>query len=95
MIHEYGNELRYRNQRVLCITYTNVATNEIKSRLGNTDIIMDSTNHERIWELIKNHQNELIKIHIENLAIKVQEIQNDINTKKEFEEIRKLSNKEK
>ena len=95
VIHEYGNELRYRNQRVLCITYTNVATNEIKSRLGNTDIILVSTIHERIWELIKNHQNELIKIHIENLAIKVQEIQNDINTKKEFEEFRKLSNKEK
>lgn len=95
VIHEYGNELRYRNQRVLCITYTNVATNEIKSRLGNTDIILVSTIHERIWELIKNYQNELIKIHIENLAIKIQGIQNDINTKKEFEEFRKLNNKEK
>jgi DNA helicase-2/ATP-dependent DNA helicase PcrA len=65
VIRKYGNELKYRNQKVICITYTNVATNEIKSRLGNTNTVLVSTIHERIWELIKNHQNELIKIHIE------------------------------
>lgn len=95
VIRKYGNELKYRNQKVICITYTNVATNEIKSRLGNTNTVLVSTIHERIWELIKNHQNELIKIHIENLAIKIKKIQDDISTKKEFEEFRKLSNKEK
>ena len=47
------------------------------------------------YRIDKNYQNELIKIHIENLAIKIQGIQNDINTKKEFEEFRKLNNKEK
>lgn len=95
VIHKYGNELKYRNQKVICITYTNIATNEIKSRLGNTNIVLVSTIHERIWELIKSHQTELVKIHIENLAIKIKEIQEGISTKKEFEEFRKLSDKEK
>lgn len=95
VINKYGNELKYRNQKVICITYTNVATNEIKSRLGNTNTVLVSTIHERVWELIKNYQSELVKIHIEKLAIKIKEIQEDISTKKEYEEFRKLSDKEK
>ena len=35
IIHKNGNRLKTHNQNIICITYTNVATNEIKERLGN------------------------------------------------------------
>ena len=32
-------ELKYNNQKVICITYTNVAVDEIKQRLGKTIMV--------------------------------------------------------
>lgn len=40
-------------QKVACITYTNVAVNEIKNRLGNSDKVHVSTIHEMLWDIIK------------------------------------------
>ncbi|MFH4657281.1 UvrD-helicase domain-containing protein [Vibrio diabolicus] len=54
-------------QKVVCITYTNVAVNEIKSRLGNTEVVHVSTIHERLWELIKRAQPQLLKCHKEKI----------------------------
>ena len=34
VVSKYGNSLKNNNQHVICITYTNVAANEIKERLG-------------------------------------------------------------
>ncbi|MGF1817749.1 UvrD-helicase domain-containing protein [Vibrio splendidus] len=50
-------------QKVACITYTNVAVNEIKSRLGNSDTVQVSTIHERLWEIIKRAQPQLLICH--------------------------------
>lgn len=63
IIDKYGNTLKYHNQQILCITYTNVATNEIKDRIGNSSLVKVSTIHERVWELIKTYQQELVQIH--------------------------------
>ncbi|HDT0722542.1 TPA: AAA family ATPase, partial [Proteus mirabilis] len=51
------------SQKVICITYTNVAVNEIKDRLGNSDTIHISTIHERLWEIIKRAQPQLLICH--------------------------------
>lgn len=63
IIDKYGKTLKYHNQQILCITYTNVATNEIKERIGNSSLVKVSTIHERVWELIKTYQQELVQIH--------------------------------
>ena len=54
-------------QKVACITYTNVAVNEIKSRLGNSNAVEVSTIHERIWEVIKRAQPQLLICHKEKI----------------------------
>jgi DNA helicase-2/ATP-dependent DNA helicase PcrA len=54
-------------QKVACITYTNVAVNEIKSRLGNSETVHVSTIHERLWEVIKRAQPQLLICHKEKI----------------------------
>lgn len=59
-----AGKLQERNQKVICITYTNVATNEIKTRLGHTNLIIVSTIHDMLWEQIKGYSStELVAIH--------------------------------
>lgn len=54
-------------QKVACITYTNVAVDEIKSRLGNSETVQVSTIHERLWEIIKRAQPQLLICHKEKI----------------------------
>ena len=48
------------NSRVACITYTNVAVNEIKSRFPHSKLWV-STIHDFLWENIKEYQKNLAK----------------------------------
>lgn len=97
IIKKHGDKLTYHNQRIMCITYTNVATNEIKERLGNSDLVKVSTIHERLWALIKDYQKELVKIHVGKIheeLVKQQFDLNDNNNEKEakqFKAYRELS----
>ncbi|MEP0071911.1 MAG: UvrD-helicase domain-containing protein, partial [Marinomonas sp.] len=65
-------------QKVACITYTNVAVNEIKSRLGNSDIVDISTIHERLWEIIKRAQPELLICHKEKIEEAIEQVKQDL-----------------
>lgn len=48
------------SQKIACITFTNVAANEIKERLGTRlDAVHVSTIHSFLWQLISSFQNEL------------------------------------
>lgn len=51
--------LQLRSQRIVCITYTNVAKNEITTRLENCPFILVSTIHEFLWDCIKSYQAQL------------------------------------
>ena len=84
IIKKYEKELKIHNRKIICITYTNVAAKEIKERLGNTELIKVSTIHERIWELIKIYQKELVEIHLENIKIEIKKIEEKIEIKKEY-----------
>ncbi|SFG10376.1 UvrD-helicase domain-containing protein [Neptunomonas qingdaonensis] len=55
-------------QKVACITYTNVAVNEIKTRLGNSDAVQVSTIHERLWDIIQRAQPQLLICHREKIV---------------------------
>lgn len=67
------NSLQTNNQKILCISYTNVAANEIKKKLGNSDLVEVSTIHNCLWSAISKHQEALIIIHKEKL---LEEIKN-------------------
>lgn len=53
------NELIKHGQRVACITFTNVAKNEIIERTDHDPLFEVSTIHDFLWSVIKNFQKEL------------------------------------
>jgi len=56
IIEEDGSNLIRRHQRVACITYTNVATEEITKRTDGNPVVQASTIHSFCWELCKSFQ---------------------------------------
>lgn len=90
VIREYGKILRDNNQRIICITYTKVAAEEIKSRIGNTSIVLISTIHERIWKLISSYQGELVEIHKEYLLAQIDELQEKLFSDEKLSAYRNL-----
>ena len=62
LIQEIGR--MYTNKSIVCITYTNNAVAEIKSRISN-DKLFVSTIHEFLWKIIKKYQKELKETIIE------------------------------
>ena len=62
LIQEIGR--LYPNKSIICITYTNNAVAEIKSRISN-DKLFVSTIHEFLWKIIKKYQKELKETIIE------------------------------
>ena len=62
LIQEIGR--LYPNKSIICITYTNNAVAEIKSRISN-DKLFVSTIHEFLWKIIKKYQKELKETMIE------------------------------
>lgn len=79
IVNKHGKKLKYHNQQILCITYTNVATNEIKERIGNSSLVKVSTIHERVWELIKDYQKELVQIHQKKVSNELNTTQAELN----------------
>lgn len=60
LLQEKGSELEYNGQRIVCITYTNVAKNEIKERLENNDLVVVATIHEFLWDTVKSYPRQLL-----------------------------------
>ena len=75
VINKRGPDLLRRHQRVACITYTNVAVEEIVARTDRHPAIQSSTIHAFCWSMIRDFQpylrNELP--HLEGWAEKLQE----------------------
>lgn len=61
LIETEGKVLSLNNQMIVCITYTNVAKNEIIDRLENNPLVLVSTIHEFLWDCIKLFNNQLVK----------------------------------
>jgi len=60
LIENESEDLLYKNQRIVCITYTNVAKNEVIGRLENNPLVLVSTIHEFVWDCIKSFNKQLI-----------------------------------
>lgn len=61
LIANRGAELLRQSQRVACITYTNAATDEIRSRTDGHPAVLASTIHAFCWSLLEPFQAELRK----------------------------------
>lgn len=59
LINKHSENLRLMNQKIVCITYTNVAKDEIIERTEHNELIHVSTIHDFLWDCIKKFQNEL------------------------------------
>jgi DNA helicase-2/ATP-dependent DNA helicase PcrA len=72
LIQNKGEDLEKTKQKIVCITYTNVAKNEINDRIENNELVLVSTIHEFLWSSIKQYQKqlkvELCKLNEINLA---------------------------
>ena len=79
IINNHGVKLKNNNQKVVCITYTNVAVDEIKERLGNSEVVDVSTIHEKLWSFIKQHQKELLIVHSNKLTVEVAKLKKNLN----------------
>ena len=89
-------QLNFNNQKIICITYTNVAVDEIKQRLGKTQLVNVSTIHEYIWETIGTYKKILVDQHKEYLKKQIEEYKNrllkiDVYTKLDKNEISTLN----
>ncbi|MDR2878645.1 MAG: UvrD-helicase domain-containing protein [Fusobacteriales bacterium] len=94
IIAEYGKNMKVHNQKIMCITYTNVAANEIKKRLENTSLVSVGTIHENLWGIIKIYQKQLVQIHKYNLMDEIEKMKEDVKTNAKYEKYRNLSQKE-
>jgi DNA helicase II / ATP-dependent DNA helicase PcrA len=73
VISTRGDELRGRTQQVACITYTEVAVNEIQDDVGNSDLVHVSTIHSFLWQVVKPFQKDIASWVEANLRAKLAE----------------------
>ena len=59
LIKHKSEDLITANQKIVCITYTNVAKNEIIDRIENHELVLELTIHEFSWNSIKQFQKQL------------------------------------
>ncbi|HFI0535993.1 TPA: UvrD-helicase domain-containing protein [Streptococcus suis] len=67
VLSKYQSMFKSYRQKILCITYTNVAADEIKDRVGSSEFIEVSTIHRFLSDMIMNFQEDLRDIHLEKL----------------------------
>lgn len=66
-----SKELKNNGQKIVCITYTNIAKDEIIERTEHNELIHVSTIHDFLWDCIKRFQSELKVKFIELLEEKI------------------------
>ena len=75
-----GETLKLRNQKILCITYTNAAKDEILDRLGKNSSVIVSTIHEFLWGFIAIQQELLMIEHEKKIKGELNKIEQKINS---------------
>lgn len=95
LLNKKESQFYIHGQKILCITYTNAAANEIKERLGNTPLILVSTIHERMWEIISPYEDQLMKLHCTKIQKSIFEKEKELEEKNWAKEYQKLSEREK
>ena len=95
LLDKKGLQFYIHGQKVLCITYTNAAADEIKERLGNTPLVLVSTIHERMWEIIGPYKDQLMKLHRTKLREAIIEKKEQLQEQSWAQAYRNLSEQQK
>lgn len=95
LLDKKGPQFYIHGQKVLCITYTNAAADEIKERLGNTPLVLVSTIHERMWEIIGPYKDQLMKLHRTKLREAIIEKKEQLQEQSWAQAYRNLSEQQK
>lgn len=95
LLDKKGPQLYIHGQKVLCISYTNAAADEIKERLGNTPLVLVSTIHERMWEIIGPYKDQLMKLHRTKLREAIIEKKEQLQEQSWAQAYRNLSEQQK
>lgn len=77
--HAQGKSLRLNGQQVACITYTDIAVEEIREDVGNDLLFCVSTIHSFLWTIIRPFQSDLRQWVIDRLKDKISEEQEKID----------------
>ena len=77
-----GASLRRNGQQIACITYTEVAVEEIRRDVGNDELFHVSTIHSFLWTVIKSFQNNLREWVSNRLHEKISEEREKIDNKR-------------
>lgn len=91
IVEKNRGRLKDHNQKIACITYTNVAANNIKEQIGASDIVDITTIHDRIWHIISGQQSALLSLHIEKLDNEVEELDEQLLNNSDYEKYRELN----
>ena len=62
LIEKNSKEFQRLNKKIACITYTNVAKDEIRSRTDNHPIVYAETIHAFCWDILKAFQKPLLSL---------------------------------
>ena len=82
--------LNNHNQKIACITYTNVAAKHVQKQIGASDVVEISTIHDRIWSIIGQQKNALLSLHIEKLKNEISEIESQLQSSPDYNKYREL-----
>lgn len=95
IVNKNREKLVMHNQKIACITYTNVAANHIKQQIGASDVVAVSTIHERIWSIIGEQKSALLTLHIEKLKSEIKGIEKKLDEEADYQKFKAFDQVEK
>lgn len=90
IVEQNRDRLKHYNQKIACITYTNVAANNIKAQIGASDIVDITTIHDRVWYIISGQKSALLNLHIEKINSAIEELDEQLSNKDDYKKYREL-----
>jgi len=85
ILNEKGTLLKANNQQVACITYTNIAKDEIIERIEHNDLVTVSTIHDFLWRCISIFQKELKKELLNYISLKIEKYEEELSQARDKE----------
>ncbi len=79
---DYGVKLIHEQRKVAVITYTNAATDEIKSRVDYSPLFHISTIHSFLWDVVQPYQDEIKKLYLSYLDADISSLSAKLETTK-------------
>lgn len=73
-LKQHGKKFKLRRQRIACITYTEIAAQEIWADVGNNPLVHVATIHSFLWSLVRSFQGDIQKWVANRINTKITEL---------------------